>query len=116
MRIEIVKIIDRGNALQERLHLLVKARADLLHYTVLDALKVEPHKILTPPKHAYWFTQLMVNPNDYVILYTRAGTNISEKRKDGSMNHFFFWGLPGPLWGDPQESAILLELEAWQAS
>jgi hypothetical protein len=116
MRLKLVTIADRGSFNDERVHLKVLSRASLTHYAVFATLKATNGSVITPPKHAYWFTDLVLNPGDNVVLYTRIGTNNSQKREDGLSNHFFFWGLPSPIFSQPSSCAILLEIDTWEST
>jgi hypothetical protein len=113
MRIKLVGITDRGIANQERIHLSVFAPSNLVNYAVFAAQKISPSAVKTPPDFAYWFTNMMVFPEDQVVLYTSPGQNSVERRPDGKWNRFFYWGLNHTVFQNPNSCAVLLEINEW---
>jgi hypothetical protein len=116
MNIKVVRIVDRGVPNKERLHLSVRAATNLNFYAVFHTDYIDSSTIESTPKHAYWFGDHHVKVGDYVILYTNAGKDVVQVRKDGGTNHFFHWGLEQVIFADNGECAVLLELANWETS
>ena len=116
MKVQIVRIADRGVPTKERLHLRAEADVDIGQYLVFHTGFVAPDStnIATPPKHVFWFRASVIKAGDNVVLYTtRVGLASSEERPDGGKNHFFYWGLPQPVWADQEQCATVLEIKDW---
>lgn len=116
MKIEIVKILDRGGANKERLWLKVMANADLKYFIVFDTTYTSPNSISNLQRHAYWFKPKEVKAGDYVILYTKAGTESEQINEDGNKTYFMYWGLEKTIWNKTDDCAVLFEINSWQTS
>jgi len=113
MKIEIIKIIDKGIADKERLWLRVLADTDLSYYIVFDTTYTSENTISNVQRHAHWFKPRKVKAGDYIILYTREGTISTSQNKDGSTNHFLFWGIGRNIWNKDDDCAVLFEINSW---
>lgn len=116
MKLEILKIIDRGVPNKERLWLKVLADCSLTYFAVIDTVYSTPNSISNSPKRTYWFDPKQVKVGDYVILYTCKGTPSESKNPDGSTNYFFYWNQANTLWNKPEDCAVLIELNGWQTT
>jgi len=116
MKIEIVEIVDRGTANQERLWLKVTANTDLKYYIVFDTTYTSANSISNLQRHAYWFKPKEVRTGDYVVLYTKQGTPSNQPNQDGTTTHFFYWGLDKTVWNNTGDCAVLFEVSSWQTS
>ena len=114
--VKIVGIIDRGVLGKERLHMSAVANVNLNFYAVFETIYMSQDAIATNPRQAYWFADYEVRAGDHVILYTRLGEQSTKLRKDGYMNHFFYWGLDRPIWKALSSCAVLLEINNWETS
>jgi len=116
MKIEIVKIIDRGVANNERLWLKVLVNTNLSYFIVIDTIYTSPNSISNLPRHTHWFRPKEVRAGDSIVLYTRPGTPSETKNADGSTIHYLFWGLNTTVWNAPESCAVLFEVSTWQTS
>ena len=116
MKIEIVKILERGGANQERLWLKVISNTDLKYFIVFDTTYTAPNSISNLQRHAYWFKPKDVKAGDYVVLYTKKGTPSEVINENGTTTHFFYWGLDKTIWNDTGDCAVLFEVNSWQTS
>lgn len=116
MRLQIIKIIDRGVEHQERLWLRVLADTDLSYYIVFDTTYTSENSISNIQRHAHWFMPKKVKAGDYVILYTKQGNPSESKNNDGSTNHFIYWGMDRTIWNKSNDCAVLFEVNNWQTS
>ncbi|MDD4993029.1 MAG: hypothetical protein PHR83_12430 [Paludibacter sp.] len=116
MKLEIIKIIDRGVAGKERLWLRVLAECDLSYFIVFDTVYTSQNSISNIQKNAYWFNSKKVKTGDYVILYTGRGTPSISTNNDGTINHFLYWGNDKTIWNKQGDCAVLFELNSWMTS
>ena len=127
MRLQIVRIADRGVANQERLHLRALADTNLQYFVVLHTVYQSSAGGLvfpwTPsmlvnrfPLHTYWFGSRDVKAGDHILLYTGPGSESQEPTPDGHMNHFFRWGLPQTIWADANSCAVVMEIGQWETT
>lgn len=116
MKLNIVRIADRGVANQERLHVAVTENANLAFYAVIASTYISNDRVSASPGLAFRFTEQLVRPGDNVVLYTGFGNNHVSPRPDGGTDYFFYWGLKNTLWAPPNSCAVLLEIENWQTS
>lgn len=116
MKIDILKIIDRGIANKERLWLKVLTSTDLTHFVVFATSYTSPDSISNFPRNTYWFNSKLVKPGDSVVLYTKSGTESETINKDGTTTHFLYWGLNNTIWNKTDDCAVLLEVDSWQTS
>lgn len=116
MRLEIIKIVDRGVDTKELVWLKVLADTDLVNYIIFDTEYLEPNAISEVPKNTYWFQSKYVKAGDYIILYTGIGIPSESKNADGSTNHFLYWGNNATIWNKKTDCAVLFEINSWQTS
>ena len=116
MKIEIVAILDRGNAANERLHLRALSACDLRYFLVFATKYSNPNAIANPPKRVHWFRSKSVKAGDTVVLYTRKGNSSETLNPNGVTSHFEFWGLDAPVWNSPEDCAVVIEINTWATS
>jgi hypothetical protein len=58
----------------------------------------------------------MVKAGDNIVLYTGSGTPIKRPRPDGGTDHFVYWNMPGTIWNNIDDCAVLVEITTWQTS
>jgi hypothetical protein len=116
MKVELIGIIDRGDPDKERVHLKALVDLDLTNYAILDTLFVSAASIQAGTHQCYWCTPAPVKANSNVVIYTRVGTPTTEPAADGTVSHFFFRNMPGPLYTDPKSCAVLFEIGSWATS
>lgn len=116
MKVEIVKIIDRGVAKDERLWLKVLQDTDMSFYVVFDTTYTSENTISNLQRHAYWFETLRVKSGDNVVLYTRKGKYNTKQNADGTTSHFLYWGLDRSIWNNTGDCAVVFEVNGWTTS
>jgi hypothetical protein len=116
MKLEIIKIVDRGVESKERLWLRVLADCDLTYFIVFDTTYTSSNSISNIQRHAHWFRPKKVKTGDYVVLYTGNGTSTEKANNDGSTTHFIFWGLEKTIWNQQGDCAVLFEVNSWRTS
>jgi hypothetical protein len=116
MKATLLGIYDRGNLANERVHFRLTADVDVSFFLVLDSFHPQPHTVATEQKSCYWFPTRPAKAGENVVLYTRAGTPNTETHSNGQIYHFAFRGLQNPLYARPEASAVLVEIQSWNAS
>jgi hypothetical protein len=116
MKIEIIKIIDKGIKEKERLWLKVLEDCDLIYFIVYSTVYSSPTTITNIPKETYWFKSNKVKAGDSIVLYTRKGNPSISEAKDKSTNHFLFWNLDKTLWNDKDDCAVVFEINSWKTT
>lgn len=116
MRLQILRIIDRGVANKERVHIAVLESADLSYYTVLLSRYVAASGIANGNLAAFWFPSQSVQPGDNVILFSGFGTPSSRHEANGSTTYFYYWGHPKTVWNHPANCVALVEAAGWVTS
>jgi hypothetical protein len=116
MKLQIVRIADRGVATQERLHLRALADTNLAYFIVFDTTYTNPNSISNLQRHAFWFPSQLVKAGDNVVLITGPGTPTQRRDPSGVTNHFFHWGLSNTVWNNTGDCAVLFEVASWQTS
>lgn len=116
MKLEIIKILDRGIPQDERLWVKVLNDTDLSFYIVLHTNYITANSITSSHKHSFWFPPKKVKSGDYIILYTRNGNSTESKNADGSTNHFIYWGLNNSVYNSHEDCAVLFEVNTWKTT
>lgn len=111
--LRLVRILDRGHANKERIHLEAVRDCDTSYFVVLQADQLSENTITAGSLIAYWFEPVAVRAGDYVILYTKTGTYSKNTRNDGHENHFFYWGQKSTMFNNPSKRIVLMELNTW---
>ena len=116
MKLQIVRIVDRGVPNKERLHLSVLQDVNLSFYVVLHSRYATPQTISSGHLLAYWFPNQQVRTGDQVVLLSGPGTNTSRKEPGGTTTYFYYWGLKDSLWGQFEDCAVVVEALSWSTS
>ena len=114
MKAKILKIIDAGNLQKERVVIKCGADEDVGEYLLIKtgANDQLPNIGVT---RTFWFPDKEVSKNDFVVLYSKSGTQ-SEKESGGSKYHFFYWGSETPLWEEAhgRQACVLMHVSGWE--
>ena len=116
MRLQLVRIADRGLPNRERVHLSVLQETNLSYYAVLLSRYITPSGVANGNLSAFWFPSQSVRPGDQVVLFSGPGTPSSRTEPNGSTTHFFYWGLPNSVWNVPAMCAVVVEVASWATS
>lgn len=103
---------DAGTFEKERLVLKAHAEVEIGNYAVFCS-GVSDGKATAGHKTAYWFPDEKVKAGDLVVLYTKTGTDSKKKLESGVTAHFFYWGLKNAIWGNSNNTAVLLRVAEW---
>ena len=112
MKIEISSVSEKGNLEKERLVLTVKADTDIGEYALIQT-DFDGEEVLTKVHQALWFPYKPVTEDDFVIIYTKPGQPNTKELEDGRATHFYYWGLPEPIWNVEDRIPVLLHAPKW---
>jgi hypothetical protein len=115
MTVQITSIADAGKLDKERVVMKVSSDDDMTSYAVFAAFSGDMGALSGNIPNAYWFQAWQVKRGDFVVLYTKVGTESQKKNANGTTSHFFYWGLSFPLW-TTGKIAALVETPSWQYS
>ena len=112
MKIEISSVADAGTLNKERVVMKATGADDIGDYAIFNCVTQEDRVASGDVPYAYWFMDMEVNAGDFVVLYTKAGTRSEKKNQNGTVSHFFYWGLEQPLW-TPGKTPVLVHASEW---
>ena len=116
MNFNIVDIMDRGIPNKERLVLKALVNFNLSYCLILNSRYISSSRISNSPKGSFWFSPKDVKAGDLVIVYSGVGVSSEVKNQDGSTSHFFYWGSSSTLWNDPNDCAVIFDVQTWQTT
>ena len=116
MKLQIIRVVDRGKQNQERLHLSVLQETDLSYYAVLLSRYITPTSIANGNLAAFWFSAQPVRPGDQIILFSGPGSPTSRVQTNGNTAYFYYWGLKNTVWNYPANCAVVIEVADWATS
>ncbi|MGD9494366.1 MAG: hypothetical protein AB7V36_13545 [Bacteroidales bacterium] len=114
MRIKIKSYGDPGSITDERIGFEVLSDCDLKFFAVHYTYLTDNGGFYNKPMHTYWFSPLIVQAGDKVVLYTKKGVNSIKRNSDGTTTYFFYWGLNSPLLNKEKDGIVLAEMAGWQ--
>jgi hypothetical protein len=113
MSLKLVGVEDAGDLDSERVVLRADAATGIGRCILLHAKRSPEGKVFSGPvPGAYWFATMSVRAGDLVVLYTKRGQRSQKPQDDGATSHFFYWGLPAPIWG-PDYKPALVSAAGW---
>ncbi len=113
MKLKITAIRDAGDLKNERVVMKATESADVGNF-VLFCTGFHNGEVTIDVKRAYWFPFKKVSVGDFVVVYTKAGTD-SAKEFNQVKSHFFYWGNSSTVWDQQQVSAVLLHAPEWES-
>jgi len=114
MKLEIRSVADKGTTEKERLILKVRADIDVGDFVVMQTgWNGRSPTVLI--HHTFWFPNIEVKNGDQIVLYTKKGTRNKKVMDDGRTAHFFYWGIPQPIWSAPERAAVVLYAPTWES-
>ncbi|QFT53559.1 hypothetical protein [Microbulbifer sp. THAF38] len=112
MKLELKGIRDRGNKASERIVMRALSRIDIGQFVILDA-GYSDDGVNNDVRSSYWFPDQVIEKNDWVVLYTKAGNYKEKVQKSGSNALFFYWHKPEAMWGGKSRTPVLMEVDSW---
>lgn len=115
MKVEIKSIADKGDPKKERLVLRVQHDVNIGQFLVL-CTGFSNGQVNIGIRNTYWFPDKDVRAGDLVVLYSKSGGDNEKVLDSGAKAHFFYWGLPGPRWNDPDCGVVVMHAPEWQGA
>ena len=113
---DILGVYDITDLEQERLVLKAKKDLNLIGYVILDMTYTAEGKVSDLNRHVFWFPSKEIKLGDYVILYTKNGSNNSFVDKAGDQIHVFYWNLDRQVWNNDADAVTILKIDSFQYS
>ena len=113
MKLKLLYVKDNGDLKNERVVLKAVSRVDIGGYLLSDTTFNDKGGVSNKLRHVYWFPDRLIEPGDFVALYTRKGVDSQRSNKAGTITHWFFWDLDGTIWNKDKDAAVLFEIENW---
>jgi hypothetical protein len=113
MNLKLKAIRDRGVLSNERVAINVLHDDDIGNYMICSVETTDDNQLTNIIKRTWWFPDKEVKAGDLVVLYTKKGVDKERVHKTGSTTHFFYWGLPEPIWSHSDSSTVLIESGGW---
>ena len=98
MTLRITSIDAPGNLDAERLIMRAGEELDVGKFAIFCANVTQTGVGSGNIPAAYWFMDYKVAANDWVVLYTKAGSQSKKNGDSGPTSHFFYWSRQAPLW------------------
>jgi len=102
--LQMIGVLDRGQANKERIVLKPKMALDIGNYAVLVGLRTPTANFIMPLRdHLFWFGSGLVYPSDWLFLYTGHGVP-SRLPYEPESGHLLtiYWGRDETVFHDPQ--------------
>ena len=104
-----------GNLEEERVVCKVLADADVGRYLLGVGRYTVETNLSSNLSKVFWFPDKQVKAGDFIVLFTKSGTNREYANRSNSTTHAFHLGLDTVLWISPDMAAILFEAPEWNA-
>lgn len=114
MKLELRSIISAGDLTKERLSLRALDDLDVGDYLVAQSGYMDGNPT-TYFYHTLWFPFKPIQKGDLVVVYTKVGASKERVLERGNKAHFYYFDLEYPIWGDPENGALLLYAPTWQS-
>lgn len=114
MKLEILKIHEKGKQNSEYVELRAKEACNLTDYLLSDTTYTSETTISNKLRHVHWFSPQNLEKGDYVFLRTGKGINTSHKNKAGTTTYVIHWGLGTPVWNNTGDAGMLIEISGRQ--
>ena len=116
MKLKISSVADKGTLKDERIIIKATTDADVGDFVLFQTgFNKDTSEVTTHVYHAYWFPWKKISAGDLVVVYTKSGTGSEKKLKERGTAHFFYWGLPSPIWNTTERAPVLLYTAEWES-
>lgn len=103
MEIEILAVYDKTDLSHERIVLLAKEDCNLWPYILFN----------TAPdfdRYSFIFPNSEINKGDTVTVYSKEGSQQTQKNPNSTKNHIFYWGMKNSIWKNPSDKVMLVKV------
>ena len=112
--LQFINVAEPGFYVEERVVLRPSVRVNLMDYMVV------PMKCGPDPANAedlnsevYWFPDKVVEAGDFVLLYTKSGSDYTFTESNGREVHVLYWGRERAVWKDSASVVAILRVSEW---
>lgn len=114
MKLDPLKVEDRGDIERERLVFRAREDVDVGRYAIFKCENSETKgRVLSANIPAvYWFPDKTIKAGDFVVVYSKAGARSEKKGDNGNMTYFYYWGFESAQW-NKNYTPVLLEANTW---
>jgi hypothetical protein len=110
-----IKSVENGKGHEEEKVLIeVLEDCDIGQYAIFDTTYANKEKVSNKVRHTYWFPDRKVKAGDFVMVYTKPGTNRRFTNSDDTTTHVLHWEIREEIWNNDGDCAILLEIGEWE--
>ena len=113
MKLKITNIRDRGDLNKERVVMKVESAGNVGEFLLVQS-GYHDNSVTNGIYETYWFPDKDVNVGDFVVLYTKSGTD-SEKPFKDVKSHFFYLGKKQTIWDAENRAAVLMHAPVWES-
>lgn len=107
-------VMDRGVPNLERVPILIREKTDMGRYGVMFGPNTGGAFALPLNDNLYWFGDGLLNPGDWILLYTGGGDAMVDdwKNPPGSKVYTLHWGKGKTIFADSSTVPILFRADA----
>ncbi|ENG7518037.1 hypothetical protein ABVD55_001182 [Vibrio harveyi] len=116
MKLEIVKIQNKGKLNEEYVELKATSKCQLKYYMITDTTYTSENMISNKVRNTYRFAEKEVNKGDTVLLFSGKGKASSTNNVDSPNTHKLYWGLGKSVWNNEGDAAILFNIKSWKTT
>lgn len=114
--LELLYVARKGDLAEERVVIKATAKVDLSNFILVNAYTDDQGYYDLNDK-IFWFPSKIVNPGEYVRLFTKTGkATVTEGKfqEQPAKFHDFYWGQKSPVWAAERSNAVLLvQVQKW---
>ena len=114
MKLAITDVKDAGDLSKERIVMKVVSATDIGRFAIFEA-GTQDNTITTGVVDIFWFPNAEVDSGDFVVLYTKSGSEKTKGISGGRNTHFFYWGADKAKWESRDVAPVLVYTSDWQA-
>lgn len=115
MELVITGIGNKGQLAEERVGFKVQKKCNLKNYFIFSTHFMEAG-FYNRSKNSFWFPPREANIGDIVVLYTKAGTDSSQKNDDDTTTYYYHWGLTESIFTSENHGVVIGEVNDWNLS
>jgi hypothetical protein len=113
MNLKIISVEYPGDLERERLILKAAEADNLGDYAIFQGTLDDSGLIMAGRiNNAYWFNVQEID-SEYIVLYSKDGTESEKKKGDSVISRFFYWGSETPLWTE-EYVPVIVSTPEWE--
>lgn len=112
MTLILVRVEAAGDLPSERVILRASSDVDIGRYALFSCSTDDGVPLSGSVLRAFWFEDKKIKSGDFVVVYSKDGTNSEKKGRAGATSYFYYWGSRTPLW-TPGTMPVLILCSTW---